>query len=64
MKEVFVDTHYWVAIANPNDQWHEAAKSAKRALGDVKLVTTDEVLIEFLSFLSKYGELLRIQGAK
>ena len=64
MKEVFVDTLYWVAIANPSDQWHEAAKSAKSALGGVKLVTTDEVLIEFLSFLSKYGELLRVQGAK
>lgn len=59
-----MDTLYWVAIAYPNDPWHEAAKSAKKALGDIKLVTTDEVLIEFLSSLSKYGEFLRVQGAK
>jgi len=64
MKEVFVDTLYWVAMANPNDPWHEAAKSAKKALGEIRQVTTDEVLIEFLSSLSKYGELLRVQGAR
>jgi predicted nucleic acid-binding protein len=64
MKEVFVDTHYWIAIANPKDQWHEAAKIARNVLGNVKLVTTDEVLIEFLSGLSSYGTALRAQGAK
>lgn len=64
MKEVFVDTHYWIAIANPRDQWHERAKEAKKALGNVKLVTTDEVLVEFLSGLSNHGIEIRTIGAK
>ena len=64
MKEVFVDTHYWIAIANQNDQWHETAKEAKKALGNIKLVTTDEVLVEFLSGLSNSGMHIRTLGAK
>jgi predicted nucleic acid-binding protein len=53
MKAVFADSHYWVAIVNPNDQWKGAAKSAKSLLGDVIIVTTDEVLTEFLTALSR-----------
>ena len=64
MKEVFVDTNYWIAIVNKNDQWHEAAKSAKSALGNVRLVTSDEVLVEFLSGLNNHGTHIRTQGAK
>lgn len=64
MKEVFVDTSYWIAIVNKNDQWHEVAKSAKKSLGEVRLVTSDEVLVEFLSGLSNHGTHLRAQGAK
>lgn len=64
MKEVFVDTNYWIAIINKNDQWHEVAKLAKKALGDVRLVTSDEVLVEFLSGLSNHGTHIRTQGAK
>lgn len=53
MKTVFVDTVYWIAIANPKDQWAEAAEKARVQLGDVRMVTTDEVLTEFLTALSK-----------
>jgi len=28
MSQVFVDTNYWVAIINLQDQWHERAKAA------------------------------------
>ncbi len=62
MKSVFVDSHYWVAIARPNDQWADRAKRAKGNLENVLLVTTDEVLSEFLAALSKGGPKLR-QGA-
>jgi len=59
MKKVFVDTAYWVAIANPNDPWNKAAGEAHGRLGEVKLVTTQEVLGEFLTFLSKPQALRR-----
>lgn len=59
MKSVFADTHYWLALANPRDQWHEPAKRAKAALGTALLVTTDEVLGEFLTGMSRGGPELR-----
>ncbi len=63
MNAVFADAAYWVAMANPRDQWHRAAKRARDELGDVKLVTTDEALMEFLTGLSRYGPVLRSRAA-
>lgn len=62
MKKVFADSHYWIAIANPRDPWAGAAKAAKARMGRVQIVTTDEVLNEFLTGMSKGGSALR-QGA-
>lgn len=53
MKKVFVDTVYWIANANPKDQWRQAAEDAREQLGNARLVTTEEVLTEFLTALSK-----------
>lgn len=64
MKTVFADSQYWIAIVNPHDSWGEVAKNAKKTLGDVRLVTTDEVLTEFLAALSGWGDKLRQQAAK
>ena len=64
MKSVFADTLYWVAIVRPDDQWREAALRARKELGPVRLVTTDEVLSEFLTGLSRAGEILRSQAVK
>lgn len=64
MKTVFVDTVYWIAISKPKDNWHEAADSAKKQLGQARLVTTDEVLTEFLAALSKGGSELRCRAVK
>lgn len=59
MRTVFADANYWIAMANPQDQWAAAAREAKDRLIDVFLVTTDEVLVEFLNGLSGYGKHLR-----
>ncbi len=59
MKTVFVDTHYWIAVTRPDDQWREPARVARAALGPALLVTTDEVLTEYLAALSRSGEILR-----
>ena len=64
MRTVFADTVYWIAIARPKDPWQDAAKKAHEQLGSVRLVTTDEVLTEFLAALSKGGPDLRRTAAK
>lgn len=64
MKTVFADTQYWIAVVRPNDQWAEAAKQARSLLGSVRLLTTDEVLSEFLSALSAGGEHVRRQAVR
>ena len=63
MKTVFADSHYWIALIRPGDQWADAAKVARSLLGDALIVTTDGVLVEFLTALSR-GEHMRKQTAK
>ncbi|MEP6913897.1 MAG: PIN domain-containing protein [bacterium] len=62
MKLVFADTVYWVALINPNDQWHGPALSAQALLHDVRLVTTDVILLEVLNFFAEHGEEARIRA--
>ena len=53
---VFVDAAYWIAAINPDDQWHEAAVEARELLPqNERLVTTQEVLTEFLANMSGRG---------
>ena len=59
MKHVFADTLYWVASITPGDPWHAPTLRAVAALGPVHLVTTEEVLVEFLSAYAGRGEYLR-----
>ena len=63
MRSVFADSLYWIAIARPRDPWASAARKAKAGLGDVRIITTDEVLAEFLTALSGGGPKLRQQAA-
>lgn len=51
MKVVFADSLYWIAVFRPNDPWSDAAGKARKSLGDVRIVTTDEMLGEFLNAL-------------
>jgi len=59
MRKVFADTLYWIVVTKPRDEWHDAALAAKNRLGDVILVTTDNVLIEVLAALGNQGSVLR-----
>ena len=58
MRRVFADAMYWIAIANPKDQWHAKAIHIMQSLGQVTLVTTEEVLDEFLTYYSGHGPVL------
>jgi predicted nucleic acid-binding protein len=56
---VFADTLYWGAALHPNDQYRAQVIRAREALGEVRLVTTDEVLTELLDGLAQRGAHLR-----
>lgn len=58
MTAVFADTLYWIAIFLPDDPWAKAAISVD--LFKVRLVTTEEVINEFLTGVSGYGEQTRL----
>ena len=59
MRRIFVDTLYWVAITNRKDQWYQAAMKFSSDLAGCHLVTTDEVLTEFLTAFCEAGDMLR-----
>jgi len=46
-------------LANPTDQWHLTASEFSKANEEATLVTTDEVLIEFLNYFAEAGERTR-----
>ena len=54
MKRVFADTVYWLAIFVPRDPRSETARSVDCS-GSI-LVTTEEVLSEFLTAVSGHGD--------
>ena len=64
MRTVFADAVYWIAVAKPKDAWKESASSAREKLGQVRLVTTDEVLTELLAAFSRHGAELRQAAGK
>jgi predicted nucleic acid-binding protein len=50
--QVFADTFYWVALANPDDfRYHDAVR-IDAILKDATIITTDEVLVEFMTFFA------------
>ena len=54
MRRVFADTMFWIAIFLPGDPWARAAKAID--LSDASLVTSEEVLTEFLTSVSAHGD--------
>lgn len=54
MPEIFADTFYWIALANPADASHSAARAFD--LTNQALVTTDEVLSDFLNYFADAGQ--------
>jgi uncharacterized protein len=62
MRTLFADTFYWAAMLHPRDDWHQRVREFNKTLNTVRLVTTEEVLSEFLNFFSAYDLRMR-QGA-
>jgi predicted nucleic acid-binding protein len=57
LRRIFADTLYWIAIFLPNDPWSNTAQSVD--LDDTRLVTTEEVLSEFLAGVAGFGDRTR-----
>jgi predicted nucleic acid-binding protein len=57
VRRIFVDTLYWLALFVPGDEWAQAARAAD--IENASLVTTEEVLAEFLTAVSGRGDHIR-----
>jgi predicted nucleic acid-binding protein len=59
MTRVFADAGYWIALLNPRDGLHAKASLVSRTLGQVRIVTSEMVLVEVLNAFASNGEVLR-----
>jgi predicted nucleic acid-binding protein len=57
VRRVFADTVYWLAIFVPGDPWAQSTEAVD--CSDTILVTTEEVLSEFLAAVSAHGDRTR-----
>jgi predicted nucleic acid-binding protein len=62
MTAVFADTFYWAALTSTEDKDHERAMDFSRSLKPDRIVTTDEVLTEYLAFFSGAKPSVRLQA--
>jgi predicted nucleic acid-binding protein len=56
---LFGDTFYWIALADFNDGAHRRAVALTFERADSTIVTTDEVLAEYLTFFATAPEQVR-----
>lgn len=64
MNAVFADTFYWIALADYTDTHHQRAIALTSELATRRIVTTDEVLTEYMNFFSTSTERSRRQVAR
>jgi predicted nucleic acid-binding protein len=64
MTPVFADTFYWIALADFNDRAHNRAVALAAERASSPVVTTDEVLAEYLTFFAAAPEQMRRQAAR
>lgn len=55
MKRIFADAFYWIALINPQDEWHDKVMAIASSLDQTRIVTTEEVLSELLTFYANAG---------
>lgn len=62
MRTVFADTWYWIATFSSRDQWNEEGRRACELVEDAALITTYDVLTEFLNAMARAGPNARRQS--
>jgi predicted nucleic acid-binding protein len=63
MTAVFADTFYWIALADSTDSAHQQALAFTTGQATAPIITTDEVLTEYLTFFSTAPEPFRRRAA-
>jgi predicted nucleic acid-binding protein len=61
---VFADTFYWIALADSTDSAHRRALTLTAERATSRIVTTDEVLTEYLNFFSTAPEQFRREASE
>lgn len=51
----FADTFWWIALGNPKDAWHGRVIAWEAIHRNTHLVTTEEILSEFLTWFAGCG---------
>lgn len=64
MTALFADTFYWIALADSSDSAHRRALEITAAHASSSIVTTDEVLTEYLNYFSTAPEPFRLRAAR
>jgi predicted nucleic acid-binding protein len=64
MTALFADTFYWIALADFADSAHQRALALTAERASSRIVTTHEVLTEYLTFFSTAPEPLRREAAE
>ncbi len=59
---LLADTFYWIALTNPRDSAHAEVINFTASLAPRSVITTDEVLTEFLAFCCSDQRLRRQAG--
>ena len=59
MTALFADTFYWIALVDLSDSAHRRALSMSSDRADSFIITTDEVLAEYLTFFAMAPEQMR-----
>lgn len=63
-RPIFGDTFYWIALTDPTDAAHSRALAITSERIDSPIVTTDEVLGEYLTFFSGLSQRLRRKAVR
>jgi len=64
MTALFADTFYWIALADSTDSAHRLALTLTVERATSQIVTTDEVLTEYLTFFSSAPAPARTEAAE
>jgi uncharacterized protein len=64
LKAVFADTFYWAALTSADDAAHERAMTLSSSLSPDKIITTDEVLCEYLALFAGARPDLRSEAGR
>jgi predicted nucleic acid-binding protein len=64
LRIVFADTFYWAALTSTEDPAHTRAMQISRTLSPDKIITTDEVLCEYLAFFAGARPSVRDQAGE